>query len=160
LNRNDKEEPPWMADPDRHSPTVTFQYSLTDQDFTIPKGTVVEVVEEYLMIHVFIGEWGGLVDRRDLQIECEHEGCIKEAGTWVPKYHCKEHHLEYTESMPVKPDLGILGEWDPEGRIDISFDDTPVWAKAELDPETDEPPEGTLMRIVEMRGRTAIVEVM
>ena len=155
LGGREEEAPSWVAAEGRHASRVTFRYNLTDGELSIPKGTEVTPVLERIRVHVWIGEQSGWVWRPDLQITCEQAGCQEEAVTYDPKWLCKEHWLSY--EGPLDPCPGMLGEWDAAGKIDIGTDDE-EWVRAQLD-ETDEPPEGTLMRIVRMQGQIAIVEV-
>jgi|GEM_PF-3232834 len=54
---------------------------------------------------------------------------------------------------------GTYGDWHPDGRIDVSTDDRPIWVRARVETGAKVPGQGTLMRVLRIEDGYAVVEV-
>lgn len=72
--------------------TASLKEPLSLPDGVRPAGTSVWCGEESLIVRVQVGDLEFLLDRKNLLISCEMEGCSQESVVWVPCYLCDEHH--------------------------------------------------------------------
>lgn len=90
------DDKPWMTDQGREHPApvvTTLAWNPGEPE----AGTVVKAGEERLLIVVRVEGEQIRVDRLDLAIECERDGCTEEAGNWDPAYWCRLHYMEWLD---------------------------------------------------------------
>lgn len=106
----------WM-DPEREKPerVITLAKERPGPDGKIsPEGTRVTFLDERLLIRIRIDGKPFQVDRVDLSIECEREGCTHEAGTWHPRFWCKAHYMEWLDHEHAEDGVPDPGDPDPD----------------------------------------------